>query len=210
MRTLRRFAIALAVSVIGGGVVATAANAAKPAQDVEIDQRTALTILASAVDLDGDAITGSIIFGDVVGSPGKSQTRGFTEFGDVIIDPETGSPVGAGPDCGDFDVQLPLVTAMEGSAPGYVQTFEDLSQLFVEFTSGHLCASVIPFPPFADTGSGFFVGKINGGTGRFAGATGDVTLENVLTLNVNAAGAGVPPTGAAVATGTIVGTIVLP
>jgi hypothetical protein len=209
MTTLRRFAIALAVSVIVGGVVATAANAAKPAEDVEIDQRVALTILASEVDLDGDAITGSILFGDVVGSPGKSQTRGFTEFGDVIVD-ENGNPVGAGPDCGDFDVQLPLVTANDGSAPGYVQTFEDLSQLFVEFTSGHLCASVLPFPPFADTGSGFFVGKINGGPGKYAGATGDVTLETVLGLNVNAAGAGVPPTGAAVATGTIVGTIVLP
>ncbi len=202
MTTLRIFVMALAVSVIVGGVVATAANA----EEIPVRQRVALTIMPSAVDLDGDGITGSILFGDVRGVPGPSQLRGFSEFG--LPEGFPGDPVGAGDDCGEDEVQLTLVTSDEGGgASGSVQTFRDLSQLFIEFISGHLCVDV--FPPFATTTS--FEGIFSGGTGRFEDASGDVTIDLTLTLNVTAASViPLPPIGIAVGTGTMVGTLVLP
>ena len=201
MTTLIRFVMALAVSVIVGGVVATAANAEMP-----VRQRIALTIMPSEVDLNGDGITGSIALGEVKGRPGRSQYRGFAEFGPTILD-DNGNPVGAGPDCPGPQVQLNLVTSDsdEPGASGNIQTFKDLSQLFTKFTSGHLCVDVTTL---ASTAS--FEGIYSGGTGRFEGASGSVTIDFTLTINVSTAPGLLPPIGIAAANGTIVGTLVLP
>ena len=108
----------------------------------------------------GDSII--ISDADANGSFGAMQIRVVSKFIPMmpIPDPEVSC---------DMPANVPFVMDYARS----VTTFKDHSEMFVVWDSGWLCGT--PGEPGAAAYEGFVEGRIVGGTGRFEGATGEIT-----------------------------------
>jgi hypothetical protein len=120
------------------------------AEEVRVHQQVAGSCVTSAT-YESDCIA------EAKGAPGKISYR---------VRQQAGAYGPASPQCDGFDFEAPL---LEAEAVG---TSPDLSQLYAVLTSGYSCASL--------AGPGRTVAEylVVGGSGRFEGASGTVTLES--------------------------------
>ena len=112
-------------------------------------------------------VTDTVIISDAdaKGSFGAMQIRVVSKFLAPLPIPD--------PDvsCAWPPEQLPFVMQFARS----VTTFKDFSEMFVVWNSGWICGT--PGAPGEFSYEGFVEGEIVGGTGRFEGATGEVTSK---------------------------------
>jgi hypothetical protein len=111
-----------------------------------------------AIDLNGKDSPASFVVGDGDGTFGAASVQGVTEPDEVPIE------------------KCPAGAIMEFHMIGgtMVRTFRDnLDQVFVETVSGLACI----FKDGSVTSEN--VGKVTGGTGRFEGATGELTTRTL-------------------------------
>lgn len=148
------------------------------ARDVQINQRFAGASVDSVDPETGNVTSDGTI--QLKGAPGSASARSHTELGDF------GLPSAQ---CDGFDLEAPI---LEGSS---VSTFKDLSQLYIFFTSGHVCFR------FDGTSRSTAEGIAVGGTGRFEGATGTLSLE------IHGFAVSPPAPGVTSQSGTVTGTI---
>ena len=107
--------------------------------------------------------------------------------------------------------EIPLNMAFARS----VATFEDYSQLFVSYDSGWICAT--PGPAGAASYRGKVNGHVVGGTGHFAGASGDIEsdfggsdLSGLFVVNCPVCAPEVPFPAYGSFAGSLKGTLLLP
>lgn len=136
------------------GAVAIAPGAAE-AEERKVDQWFAGSSVDS-VDLSG--VVTADTTADVKGSLGIASIRNLVQLG------QPGAP--SAERCAGFDYEIPIIA---GSG---VQTFRDHSQLYAVLTSGYVCGSE------AGPQRGVSEFAIVGGTQRFEGANGAVTVED--------------------------------
>ena len=130
-------------------------TASAQAADIKINQKFSGATHPTMIDSDDDGVHASAGSYQIFGSPGRSTAEGFAEFSAFEF---TGAP--------GCELRAEMVTE------SFVETFNDGSMLFNWVTEGFNCVDLA-------TGEigGELIGIITGGTGRFAGASGEFMVD---------------------------------
>lgn len=144
----------LAAWVIVGAMLTFAAvwSPVSQAKDIDLSVQYSGIGMDSAIDTDGDELTGGLVDADAKGTFGAKTVSILYEF--TTLGDENGCPEGF--------LLFPIVHSTA------VTTFSDLSQLLALVIEGEMCLNLT---------SGAFYGEARGtflgGTGRFVGAAGN-------------------------------------
>jgi len=157
MKLITASTIALLMSL--GALLASNALAANGLSKIPIKLKVVQTQFRTSQDTNGDGEVAYQLTSHYIGAPGRAESTGLSEVGDPA-DPE-----GLCPADFLFPIALPILVLEDALV------FQDLSTLYISGT-GLLCFDFATF-----TGEITADFDVVGGTGRFAGASGQIHAD---------------------------------
>lgn len=157
---MSRISISIVVIALLVALSANPALAEDGVKNIPINLEVVQTQFRTEQDVNGDGEVAFQLTSHWKGSPGRAESTGFSEVGFPLAD-TSGCPK-------DFIVPFALPMAV------YQDTlvFNDLSMLFIAAEDGLFCFDLVTTAGVANIDI-----NVLGGTGRFAGASGSLSLD---------------------------------